>query len=172
MLLTGTFDILLCSTAHSQSVVVFSIPKSRDSFEQRTELRYCTKWLEGGGINASIVLPIRRKQISGDLGEVLLLKQKLTIRLPESHGPGGGYSVPSAVLDREACYLAIAFDDYFEQNGKAPSQEDIDSFPSRLKFLRIQNGYAPLIRVDLCKSVAYFLATDTHRFTRIKPIYA
>ena len=59
---------------------------------------------------------------------------------------------------REACYLAIAFDDYFEQNGKAPSQEDIESLPSRLKFLRIQDGHAPLIRVDLCKSVAYFFS--------------
>jgi hypothetical protein len=41
---------------------------------------------------------------------------------------------------QEACYLAIAFDDYFEQQGNVPSITDIQSFPSRLKFLRIEDG--------------------------------
>ena len=41
---------------------------------------------------------------------------------------------------KEACYLAIAFDDYFEQQGNVPSIKDIEAFPSRLKFLRIEDG--------------------------------
>jgi hypothetical protein len=141
-------SFLLCSTAYGQSVVTFTIPKSRESIDQKAELRYCSQWLnfvggndarvdlllelldkdsldvpyrwrsaflasretdhlslEGGGINAATLLPIRRNKDTDDLGEVLLLKKKLTIRLPESHGPGGGYSVPSAVLDRDDCYI-------------------------------------------------------------------
>lgn len=39
---------------------------------------------------------------------------------------------------REACYLAVAFDDHFEQYGTTPSAEDAQSFPSRLRFLRIE----------------------------------
>lgn len=41
---------------------------------------------------------------------------------------------------REACYLAGAFDDYFEQQGALPSATDVESFPSRLRFVRIQDG--------------------------------
>ena len=40
---------------------------------------------------------------------------------------------------REACYLVVAFDKYFEQQGNLPSLEDIEAFPSRLKFLRIED---------------------------------
>ena len=41
---------------------------------------------------------------------------------------------------REACYLAVAFDDYFELQGSAPSLKDVESFPTRLRFLRIEDG--------------------------------
>lgn len=61
--------------------------------------------LEGGGINAATLLSIRRKKENDDLGDVLLLKKKLTIRLPEARGPGGGYRVPAAVLDQDQCYI-------------------------------------------------------------------
>lgn len=39
---------------------------------------------------------------------------------------------------REACYLAVRFDDYLEQHGREPSFKDVESFPSRLRFLRIE----------------------------------
>jgi len=41
---------------------------------------------------------------------------------------------------REAFYLAVAFDDYFEQKGTVPSATDVEAFPSRLRFLRIDHG--------------------------------
>jgi len=40
---------------------------------------------------------------------------------------------------REACYLAIAFDQHFEQHGTGPTSNDVKSFPSRLRFLRIED---------------------------------
>ena len=75
----------------------------RSAFEASLESDY--QGLESGGLNAAIVLPVRRKHPFEDLGEVLLLKGKLTIRLANSNGPGGGYSVPAAVLDGENCYV-------------------------------------------------------------------
>lgn len=64
--------------------------------------------LEGGGINAAVVLPVRRKPQAEDTGEILMLnKKKLTISLVEKDGPGGGYRVPDAVLDGEHCYVIV-----------------------------------------------------------------
>ena len=75
----------------------------RSAFEASLDSDY--QLLEGGGLNAAIVLLVRRKKLSEDLGEVLLLNDKVTIRLPPNTGYGGGYSVPQAVLDQESCYL-------------------------------------------------------------------
>ncbi len=76
----------------------------RSAFEASLESDY--QWLESGGLNAAIVLPVRRKSLSEEVGEVLLLKRKLTIPLVKnSSGPGGGYRVPVAVLDKENCYI-------------------------------------------------------------------
>ena len=73
------------------------------AFQASLESDY--QWLEGGGLNAAIVLPVRRKHAFDDVGEVLLLKNKLTISLVKSSGYGGGYIVPEAVLDNENCFV-------------------------------------------------------------------
>ena len=75
----------------------------RSAFEASLDSDY--QWLEGGGLNAAIVLPVRRKKLSEDLGEVLMLDNKLTIPLVKHNGPGGGYVAPGAVLDGDNCYI-------------------------------------------------------------------
>lgn len=64
--------------------------------------------LQGGGLNAANILPVRRKNAETDIGEVLLLNnRKLTIPLIENNRPGGGHGVPDAVLDSENCYIIV-----------------------------------------------------------------
>ena len=75
----------------------------QSAFEASLESDY--QWLGSGGLNSAIVLPVRRKHPAEDIGEVLLLKSKLTVRFSKSSGMGGGYGAPEAVLDHENCYL-------------------------------------------------------------------
>lgn len=75
----------------------------RSAFEASLESDY--QWLKSGGLNATIVLPVRRKHPFEEVGEVLLSKRKLTIPLGNNSGYGGGDNVPDAVLDRDNCYL-------------------------------------------------------------------
>lgn len=61
--------------------------------------------LNGSGLIAQNVLPVRRKRGQESIGEVLNGAQPIEIELTHAVGPGGGYRLPEALLEDGKCYV-------------------------------------------------------------------